>query len=235
MPVQVNSFKPTDTVGEIVARRPALSRVFEKAGIDYCCGGKKSLEEACRRKGIDAAVLLAALEEAGAKDSGEPAADILSMSQAELADHIEHTHHAYLKSEIPRIRMLADKVATVHGAEEARLLQVRDIFHAFVRDLVPHLAMEEESVFPGIRARETGATLSDAILKLESEHEEAGTALERLRELTDGYAPPDWACNSYRALFDALARLEHDMHQHVHKENNVLYPRTLNGGEGKPS
>lgn len=228
MSAHTSQFKSTDTVGDIVARRPVLSRVFGEAGIDFCCGGKKSLEEACRKKGIDTTTLLAALEEAAASDE-KPVVDVLAMSPPELANHIEQVHHAYLKSELPRLGMLTEKVARVHGGEDPRLVQVNETFQVFLRKQIEHTITEEETVFPRIKAGETSTELADALRKLESEHDMAGMALARFRELTDGYAPPIWACNSYRAMLDGLARLEHDMHQHVHKENHVLFPRAVGG------
>lgn len=228
MRTPVHPFQVTDTVGEIVARRPALSRLFEQAGIDYCCGGRKPLEEACRMKGIDAAAFLATLEDEAAQDSAAPLVNASDMSLAELSDHIERTHHATLKSELPRLGALAEKVAMVHGESDPRLRGLFETFQSFVRDLIPHMAREEEVVFPGIRA---GSASTDAIRRLESEHDGAGAAMAKMRELTDGYRPPEWACNSYRALLDGLARIERDMHEHVHKENNVLFPRAL---EGRP-
>lgn len=237
MPTNTKMLKVTDTVGEIVAHRPAMSRLFEEAGIDYCCGGKKPLEEACRKKGIDAIAFLATLEAAAAKDKNgeEPVVDAATMSLAELADHIEETHHAYLHSELPRVGALAEKVASVHGEVDPRLVQVKEVFLTFARDLAPHLTKEEEVLFPMVRQRGTGeahplihcGTLAELVRQMESGHDQAGAALARLRELTDDYMPPEWACNTYRALLDALEHLERDMHQHVHKENNVLFPRAL--------
>lgn len=223
-----------DTVGEIVAHQPVLARAFEEAGIDYCCGGKKTLEEACRKKGIDPQTLLAALSKTAASGE-EPIVDAATMSLAALADHIEQTHHAYLRSELPRLDALTQKVASVHGENEPRLWQVRKTFIAFCEELWSHMLKEERILFPMVREIEVSAvapmfhcgSLANPIRQMESEHEHAGSALETLHDLTDGYAPPDWACNSYRAMLDSLARLERDMHQHVHKENNVLFPRAL--------
>lgn len=238
MPTPTQMLKVTDTVGEIVARHPALSRLFESSGIDFCCGGKTPLQEACRKQGIDAKAFLASLEAAAtANENGaEPVVDAAALSLAALADHIETTHHAYLHAELPRVGALAAKVAAVHGGKEPRLVQVNQIVQAFVRDLAPHLAQEEEVLFPMVRHLGTGGethpsipseTVIELVRQMESEHDQAGAALARLRELTDDYVPPGWACNSYRALLDALAYLERDMHQHVHKENNILYPEAI--------
>lgn len=225
---------PETTVGEIVRAVPARSRIFENLGIDYCCGGKKSLAEACRAKGLDLAKvvdMLVALDRT--PDSAAENPDAMSLS--ELCDHIEQVHHGYLTEELPRLDFMTRKVAVVHGDHEPRLLEVRRVFEAFAAEMTAHTKEEEEAIFPVIRQLESAnggkakatASLKDSFTKLESEHGRAGSALARFRELTDNYCPPDWACNTFRALYDGLAQLEEDTHQHVHKENNVLFPRTL--------
>ena len=230
----MSTFQVHDTVGDVVVRRPALARVFEQMGIDYCCGGKKTLDEVCRKKGLDTKTLLITLEES-ATSRDAPAVDAAAMPLTELADHIEQTHHAYLRSEFPRLNGMTDKVASVHGEKEPRLHQVRDTFLALHEELSGHMMKEEQMLFPMVRQLDATATVPDfhcgsianPIRQMELEHDQAGSALERLRELTDGYTPPDWACNTYRAMLDALTHLEGDLHQHIHKENNVLFPRAL--------
>jgi regulator of cell morphogenesis and NO signaling len=223
-----------DTVGELVARHPALSRIFEAAGVDYCCGGKRPLEEACRQKGLDPAAFAARLQEAAASE-GEEFVDAAAMSLAALADHIEHTHHAYLKRELPRLDFLTEKVSNVHGVHDARLHEIRRVFLGFAAGMSAHMMKEEQVLFPMIRRLDASSTpqsfhcgsIANPIRQMELEHHGAGDELAQFRSLTDDYTPPDWACNTYRALIDALAHLERDMHQHVHKEDNVLFPRAL--------
>lgn len=228
--------KPTQetTVGELVRAAPIRARVFEKLGIDYCCGGKKPLAELCAAKGLDPVTVLAMLAAIDGIAEGGGPVDANAMSVAQLCDHIETAHHGYLREELPRLDFMTRKVAAVHGGDEPRLLLIREVFQAFASGLVSHMADEETKVFPRIRTASTGepsATeiekLKTAIAELEQEHEAAGNALEQFRALTDGFTPPEWACNTFRALYDGLARLERDMHQHVHKENNVLFPRVL--------
>lgn len=222
------------TVGELVRAAPIRARVFEKLGIDYCCGGKKPLAEVCAAKGLDAATVLAMLAALDGAAAGDAPVDANAMSMAQLCDHIETAHHGYLREELPRLDFMTRKVAAVHGADEPRLIEIRSVFERFAPELMSHMADEESVVFPRIRKLETSAglpaerdELNTAISELEREHADAGGALERFRALTDGYVPPEWACNTFRALYDGLARLERDMHQHVHKENNVLFPRAL--------
>jgi regulator of cell morphogenesis and NO signaling len=230
----MNTIQAEETVGAIVARRPALSRVFETAGIDYCCGGKKMLANACREKGLDVKSMIATLEQ-NELDGEESFVDAASMSLPELADHIEQTHHAYLRSELPRLMKLTQKVASVHGDNDRRLQSVHETLLTFASELSSHMMKEEMILFPFIRRLEASdspvefhcGSIANPIRQMEHEHHDAGDALAKLRELTDDYTPPEWACNTYRAMLDALAHLERDMHQHVHKEDNVLFPRAL--------
>jgi regulator of cell morphogenesis and NO signaling len=223
------------TVGELVARQPALSRVFEEVGVDYCCGGKKPLAEACRQKGLNPVELAARLEAAAARLGDQEFVDAARMSLTELADHIEATHHAYLKQELPRLAHLTAKVAHVHGGKDERLRQIHRVYEEFAADLTAHMMKEEQILFPMIRRLETATgpvalhcgSLANPIGQMEREHHGAGDALEQFRTLTDDYTPPEDACNTYRAMVDALERLELDMHQHVHKEDNVLFPRAM--------
>jgi len=222
------------TVGELVRENPARSRVFERLSIDYCCGGKVPLREACRGRGLDperVAADLAAVDDEPVESPDDPA----SMGLAALADHIEATHHALLREELPRLDVMTEKVAQVHGDAEPRLHDIRRVFVACREELEAHMLKEERVLFPMIRELEQAdgpvafhcGSLANPIRMMEHEHDSAGDAMARFKELTDGYTPPEWACNTYRAMVDGLAAFERDMHQHVHKENNVLFPRAL--------
>jgi regulator of cell morphogenesis and NO signaling len=221
------------TVGEIVRAFPARSRVFENLGIDYCCGGKKPLREVCRSCGLDPATvvaMLAALDNVPETSLADP--DNITLS--ELCDHIERVHHGYLREELPRLDFMTHKVSAVHGDSEPRLVEIRRVFENFKAKITSHTQEEDENVFPAIRQLEKAGRdksvafgFTEELEKLEAEHEKTGAALREFKELTDNYTPPEWACNTFRALYDGLARLEKDMHQHVHKENNVLFPKTL--------
>jgi regulator of cell morphogenesis and NO signaling len=224
------------TVGEIVRSVPGRSRIFENLGIDYCCGGKKPLAEVCRAKGLDPTTVVAMLSALdSAVDGGNANAD--AMTLPELCDHIQEVHHGYLREELPRLDFMTRKVAAVHGDHEPRLIEVRSVFESFQAEVASHIQEEDEQIFPAVRRMvssegdkaEALADLNRMFSKLESEHENAGSALARFRELTDNYTPPEWACNTFRALYDGLEKLEKQMHQHVHKENNVLFPKALAG------
>jgi regulator of cell morphogenesis and NO signaling len=223
------------TVGQLVASRPSRSRVFQNLGIDFCCGGKITLEEAARRKSLDPQTVLAMLV-AGESDPGPSGPDPALLGLAELCDHIEQKHHAYLKSELPRLEAMLVRVARAHGERFPWMVQVLETFGPFSAEMFQHMAKEERVLFPLIRSLEAGhagasghcgGTVANPIRLMEHDHDDAGAALARMRELTNGYTPPPQACNTFRAALDALAELERDTHEHVHKENNILFPAAM--------
>ncbi len=229
------SLDSSQTVGDFVRQRPSRARVFESLKIDYCCGGKISLDRACEKRGINAADVLKQIEVADEAQEPTGLVDADAMTLTDLADHIEQTHHAYLKEELPRLDFMTEKVSRVHGDKEPRLLQVREAFVALKAELEPHMLKEERVLFPLIRQLESSATnveshcgsVSNPIRQMEHEHDQAGDAMAIMREASEDFVPPDWACNTYRAMLDALEKLEGNMHQHVHKENNVLFPKAI--------
>jgi regulator of cell morphogenesis and NO signaling len=223
-------------VGELVVQRPARARVFEELGIDYCCGGKRPLREVCEEKGLDVARVADRLERAEASAADE--VDWNNRSMSELADHIERTHHVYLKAELPRLGALVAKVAGRHGSNHPELPLLGRVFEGVRAELEAHMTKEEQILFPAIRRLEadpgeaafSGDSLAGPIRVMEHEHDSAGEALARMRELTDDFAVPADACNSYRAMLHDLQRFEEDMHVHIHKENNILFPRAQQAG-----
>ena len=231
------TLSPETTVGQMVRQRPARSRVFETFKIDYCCGGKLSLAEACDKAQVDPRQVIEQLRLADQRQDATQGAytDADAMGLSELADHSEQTHHVYLRSELPRLDQMTHKVASVHGDAEPRLHQLRQTFEALRDELTSHMLKEERILFPMIRQIERSqalpafhcGSLANPVAQMEHEHDVAGNALEQFRALTDDYAAPDWACNTYRAMLDGLATLEADLHQHIHKENNVLFPRAM--------
>jgi len=222
------------TVGELVVERPGRARVFEKLGIDYCCGGKKPLTQACRDKGLDVTQVVRQLESYDLPHEAD-ARDWSTAPLGDLADHIEQSHHQYLKEELPPLQALARKVAAVHGEAHPELSELYDVVVGFRNELESHMLREEAVLFPLCRKLDgttvpeflRNASIQGPISVMVREHEDAGDALARMRALTADFTPPAGACNSYRALFDRLATLERDMHQHVHKENNILFPRAV--------
>jgi regulator of cell morphogenesis and NO signaling len=217
------------TVGELVAERPARSRVFEKLGIDYCCGGKLSLDEARARQGLPVGEVRRRLARADTEGNSR-SRDWRTARLAELCSHIVATHHAFLRRELPRLRDLLGKLARVHGDQKPELRDLLAVFEPFAADLSEHMAKEEQVLFPLITWIESGDVpttpfVLQPIAVMESEHAVAGRALEEMRLLTGGYAVPADGCNTFRAAMAGMAELEADMHAHVHKENNILFPR----------
>ena len=217
------------TLAEIVAVNPAAARVFEKAGLDYCCHGQVSVEEACLRAGIQVDAVQAQLSEIASED----AAEWTALDAPGLADHIVATHHAYLDAELPLLEALATKVASVHGTRHPELNELATLVAALRQDLEPHMRKEERVLFPAIHALAGGATefpfgaVANPIHVMESEHEQAGELLLAIRTLAHGFAVPDDGCASYRSLYERLEALELDTHLHIHKENYALFPAAL--------
>lgn len=231
----MNTIEPLASLGAIVTDHPRVARDLDRLGLDYCCGGRRSLADACRERGLDLEAVVHVLS-VGAL--GAPAEAWSSMGPADLVDHIEATHHAYLHEDLPRIEALLEKVEGVHGERHPELAFVSTTFDELALELDPHLAREEQILFPLIRELATPSgdesaeaadppALDAPIRVVLSEHDRAGELLEQLRRLTDGYVAPADACASYRALYAALEELEADTHLHVHKENNVLFPAVL--------
>ena len=214
---------PTRTVAELVLERPARARAFEALGLDYCCGGTKPLAEACAERGVAVDLAVAALE--GVEDEPTDERDWTTVPLPELCDHIVSAHHDRLRRELPRLDELLAKVVRAHGEDHPSVIRVHEIFTALRAELEQHLADEERGLFPLVRSG--GPYHSEQVTELVHDHESAGAALARLRELTDGYDVDQALCNTHRATLDGLRELEQDLHQHIHEENNVLFPRAL--------
>ncbi len=215
------------SVGEMVAELPARSRVFQSYGIDFCCQGGRTVREACGRKGLDLVRVVDELERV-AVGAGVEERNPAELPPGELAVYIVERFHEPLRRELPRLRAMAQRVAQVHGGHTPALREVLEVFLGLEAELTSHLLKEEQILFPAIEAIESGYDgqmhLDGPIACMFHEHEDAGAALVRLRELTGGFVPPADACNTYRALFSGLAELEESLHRHIHLENAVLFP-----------
>jgi regulator of cell morphogenesis and NO signaling len=215
---------PTTTVGELAATRPSSTRVFFRRGIDFCCGGGKTLEEACRRRGLDPQEVLREIQ-MELERGEEKSAAWTERGQAELIQHIIVRYHEPLREELHRLHGMALKVLRVHGEKDPeRLSQLADTFSTLKDELLPHLDKEERILFPWILSGRP-VPQGGPIERMMFEHEQAGQLLERLRELTGNYEVPPGACNTWRALWSGLETLERDLHEHIHLENNILFPR----------
>lgn len=231
--------RPETTVAEIASSLPRAIPVFQKHGIDFCCGGRRALSEVCTEKGIGFDTLAGEIESAG-REPAPSGADWTAEPLTALIDHILERYHKTLTEELPRLEALAEKVASVHGANHPDTLPpLRDTFRALKAELESHLEKEERVLFPYVRELETAARglrpaysvplglASGAIGVMEREHEVAGLALTTIHRLTGGYRPPDDACGSFRALYAGLEIFEADLHSHIHLENNILFPRAM--------
>jgi regulator of cell morphogenesis and NO signaling len=226
---------PSDTpVGQLVAERPGRARVLERFGIDYCCGGRTPLAQACAERGLDVVEVLRELASDDPRGL-EPVRDdgTTDATMGQLADRIVATHHAYLRRELPRLAGLMAKVADAHANRHPELRGLHHVFGELKDELEHHMLKEEKVLFPIIKQLEAATAMprlhcgsvNNPILVMEHEHASAGSALQRMRALTGGFKPPGDACATYRALLHGLADLEMDLHRHIHKENNILFPR----------
>ncbi len=225
----MTTIDPTTTLGELVTTHPQLARELELLELDYCCGGQRTLADACAARGLDAQTTADELADAVID---EPAPDWSAMGLADLVDHLESTHHRYLWDELPRLSALVAKIVSVHGDRHPELAQVEACFEEIRHDLEPHLVKEERVLFPMIRELDAATesvsfhcgTLRNPISVMLGEHDAVGDLLARLRQLTNGYEAPADGCGSYVACYAGLAELEADTHLHIHKENNLLFP-----------
>jgi len=215
------------TVGELVAERPGRSRIFQAANIDFCCQGSRTLREACLSKEIAAEPLVEQLE-AELAEKTTPALNPAELPPDELISYIVAAHHDYLRRELPRLHTMCERVAQVHGGHTPSLVEVFQVYSAMANELNSHILKEEQILFPAIAALSRNESiplsLDGPISCMMQEHEDAGAALARMRELTRGFQTPADACNTYRALFAGLHELEEDLHRHIHLENSVLFP-----------
>lgn len=228
------------TVRELALEDPAAARVFEKLGIDYCCGGKRPLKEACNAANLSVDEVLDSLEAAEkATQMSADERDWQAEPLAELAAHISDTHHKYTREEIARLGPLFAKVCSVHGKNHPALNNMSAVFHSLAEELTMHMMKEEMMLFPYIVRMEEAVIQKEPILPppfgsvqnpvamMEREHDDAGKALRALREMSGGYTLPVDACISYQTLYHALAEFEADLHRHIHLENNILFPRAI--------
>ena len=228
------------TVRELALENPAATRVFEKLGIDYCCGGNKSLDEACHTANLNTDQVLDSLEMAA--QSARAVQEEHNWQTEALADliwHIKNTHHKYTREEIARLGPLFDKVCSVHGKNHPELLQIHGIFQGLAQELTTHLMKEEMVLFPHIERMEESVlqhepilpppfgTVQNPVSMMEHEHDSAGAALRTLRASSNGYQAPADGCVSYQTLYKTLAEFGADLHQHIHLENNILFPQAI--------
>jgi regulator of cell morphogenesis and NO signaling len=227
------------TVREVVVEMPQATRVFEKLQIDYCCGGHTRVAEACAGAGVELTQLEQMLQEAPAPSTANELIDFQHSPLTKLIDHILNKHHGFTKAEISRLDTLLARVVAAHADRHPELLRVQKLFLQLCADLTPHMFREEVVLFPYIVELENAqtqnrptpfapfGTVNNPVRMMMMEHDTAGDVLRELRKITGAYSVPSDACISYRTLYQALAEFELDLHQHIHLENNILFPRAV--------
>lgn len=230
-------FTGQNKVSDFVNKKPNPAiDIFNDLGIDFCCGGTKTLKLACEEKKLDPAQILRKLNDSSKKSSVDNFADWIKFRPSRLADHIVSVHHKYLSDALPRLTEAMEKVVRAHGKNHPELFELGKNFRLLREDLEPHMLKEENVLFPMIRKMEGningGMSLSrlvaNPIRVMRSEHDSTGKLLHNIKTLTNNYSPPEDACGTYKFLFKKLKELESDTHLHVHKENNLLFPQALN-------
>ena len=223
MTAATDTIDPSEHLADLAIRLPGASRVFHRHRLDFCCGGRRSLAEACEAKGLD----LAAVRGELARETASPEqADLTQAPLGALVDHIVSHFHEPLHTELPELERMARKVEAVHGDKPGCPLGLGNHLAAVTQSLEQHMAKEEQVLFPMIRGGQ-GAGAAGPVLVMEREHDEHAIDLARIRELTGDNVPPPHACTTWRALYLRLDALERDLMDHIHLENNILFPRAL--------
>jgi regulator of cell morphogenesis and NO signaling len=232
------TFSNATKVKEIVLSNPGARRILEDAGVDYCCGGGKSLQEACLHADVPTKEILDRLRR-NSEHVNPVEANWTSASLSDLTRHIREKHHRYVREAISRIRPLLQKVNAKHGENHPEILVIENLFLQVGQEMIMHMQKEEQILFPYIDALECSVngngtleppffqTVRNPIHSMMKEHDAAGDLVKQIRKASLGYAPPADACTSYRALYQELSEFEADLHQHVHLENNILFPRAV--------
>lgn len=220
------------SIGEIVAVDFRTAELFKEAEIDFCCGGKMTLQEACDQKGLNTDEFIEKLNSITEipDQSGRNYSD---WDLGFLCDYIVNTHHKYVRKALPDLDAYTKKIASVHGDIHPELIEVARLFGLITTELTQHLEKEEEVLFPAIRKAEESSSnelksiISSEILRMRPEHDFAGGTMDEIHQITKGYKLPESACNTYQVCFQMLSQFEDDLHIHVHLENNILYKKAL--------
>jgi regulator of cell morphogenesis and NO signaling len=228
----------TRTVREFAIEVPGATRVFEKLRIDYCCGGNQPLDEACTKTGLDVDEVLQLVTQAGQTlNKTDNAFDVQTGSLGNLTNYIVNKHHTFTRDELERLTALFERVCTAHAPNHPELLDLFSKFRTLKTELEPHIMKEERILFPYIEQLEEAltqkrlapfapfGTVRNPIGMMMKEHDAAGDLLREMRKVSADYAVPEDACISYGTLYDALREFEADLHEHIHLENNILFPR----------
>lgn len=220
------------TVAQLAIAQPGALAVFTKYNIDYCCGGHRSLTEACHRVGLNPEKILTEINQTSPADSTQ-ALRFDNWSSILLVDFIVENHHAFVRRAIPELELLLEKVCDRHGNDSLELLQIREAFLDLSEELISHMEKEENILFPAIKRLESESTENNPIQRIiqapitamEDEHETAGDLVKRIRSLSSNYTPPDFACPTFQVTYQKLKEFDNDLMRHIHLENNILFER----------
>ncbi len=225
------------TVAEVVTENIKTAHVFKKHGIDFCCGGGISIEKACKKHGVDYSILEKELVAADTVVSNANNYDNWELSF--LIDHILNIHHAYVIESIPIMLEYAHKVANVHGEHHPEVIEINYLVTDVAQELLSHMKKEETILFPYVKQLDSAinngtklpeshfGNVNNPIQVMEHEHENAGSIFRQIAVLTNNYTTPEYACNTFKALYAKLEEFELDLHQHIHLENNILFPKAI--------
>lgn len=225
------------TLSDIVNEKFQTATVFEKYHLDYCCKGRRSLQQACEEQNIPVNEIVEELNKVYAPESGR--LDFNTIKLYELAEYIVHTHHSYVKKEMPQIIAFLQKVSSKHGDRHPELFKIYELFNHLAVEMTDHMDKEEMIVFPRIKYLEKHGLdqlsfdaqmyeyIKLPIINMELEHDDAGNKMNEIRLLTNNYTPPKDACTTYKLMYACLHAFEIDLHQHVHLENSILFPKAL--------
>ncbi len=225
------------TVAQVVTENIKTADVFKKNGIDFCCGGNVSVKDICAKKGLSYEQITQ--EIANINNQASNTHDFNSWDIDFLSDYIINTHHKYVLEAIELVIQYSDKVAKVHGHHYTEVVEINQLFHELAQELQSHMQKEEMVLFPYIKqmaeAKKTGAelemphfgTIQNPINMMHHEHDGAGDILKKIAELSNDFTPPQEACNTFRALYAKLEEFQNDLFQHIHLENNILFPKAI--------
>ncbi|ADY54165.1 iron-sulfur cluster repair di-iron protein [Pseudopedobacter saltans DSM 12145] len=225
------------TIGEVVAQDFRTAPVFEKYGLDFCCGGNQSIESACDASGVDVESLLTALKQIERENKSN--IDYNAWPIDLLADYIEKTHHRYVSQQIPLLKAYLEKISNVHGDRHPELLEIKELFDGCAEELTSHMQKEEKVLFPFVRkmvsAKQSAeaelaipfGTVQNPISMMMHEHDAEGERFRKIAQLSNQYALPADGCSTYKVAMDALKAFENDLHIHIHLENNILFPKAI--------
>ncbi len=234
------------TVADVALNFPQALEILQRHNLDYCCGGKKPFVQVCEKAGLDAEAIWQELQNAKANHGSDKRIRFDTWSAPLLIDFILQHHHTYVRESIPHIQELLDKVCNVHGEDSPFLLDVRENFSSLAEELLDHLPKEEEILFPAIRKLinqedekyDLGfipSNLQTPIEMMEHEHDRAGHLIKEIRRITDNYKPPVYACPTFKATYIMLEQFDQDLMQHIHVENNILFPKVKAASNGGSS